>query len=442
MAELPKIAIERLRAQQSGAAAGSHPDANRLSGFVEGGLSEPERAQMLAHLESCAYCREVVSLSLPEEESGAAVVPAIEGVRGWGLGRWRWGAVVAGAVIVAGAVLLLNPKHTSREDTISQVRPSDSIAASSPPPAIADAEKSKSANELARADARSVPSKSTKSSAFTRSPIVSPAAEPSGRRADSDFYSANAATPSVAAESLADESKRDAQSAHVNKNASSKDNTQSANGGVLGSVLESANAHGSGSGVGGGTFKVSPAAPQVARSEQPPTKATEQNARGAPAPVAPPALSDMAKEKDKKAADQTSAANQTVEVRAESTPMELQTARFNAKYISQSALWHLSNGKLLTKAEPGDAWQEASLPGNPVLRALAIQSNEIWAGGEKGVLLHSADGGRTWTLIDGRWSKESAIIALKFQDAQRGELTTSQKERWITSDNGKSWQKR
>jgi hypothetical protein len=438
MAELPKIAIERLRAQQSGAAAGSHPDANSLSGFVEGGLSEPERAQMLAHLGSCAECREVVSLSLPEEESGAAVIPAREGVRSWGAGRWQWGAVATGVVIVASAVLLLNPKHTSRQDTVSQVRPDERIVASAPPPPPVLQDAARARGGVAKPEAPES-KKSPRSLAFTRSPVVPSAAEPSARRTDADYYSANAAPPSAAAKSLADESKREANSAHGNVNASSKDKTQSTNGGVLGSVLESANAHGSESGVGGGTLKVSPSAPQIASSQQPASKATEQNVQAAPAPIAPPAVADSVNEKDKKSTDQ--AVIQSVGVTGAAT-----YATSNSSITvpaGMNRLWRITpQGKLLTSSGRKDGWRQVDLGDDPkIVRLVYAHDPDIWFAGTNGRLYHSSDGGKGWSSVKGAWSTETEIVNMTFRDAQHGELFTLESERWITSDGGKSWQR-
>ncbi|MCU1309403.1 MAG: hypothetical protein JWO20_528, partial [Candidatus Angelobacter sp.] len=108
--KLPKIAQSRLR-HQATSPAGLHPDANVLTAFVEGGLSEADRSTTLAHLAACAECREVVALSLPEQEP--ASLNTNLGAALWDWTRMlQWGAVAASVVVVASAVLLLNPRQT------------------------------------------------------------------------------------------------------------------------------------------------------------------------------------------------------------------------------------------------------------------------------------------------------------------------------------------
>jgi hypothetical protein len=241
------------------------------------------------------------------------------------------------------------------------------------------------------------------------------------------------------AKSLADESKRDAKSMHGNLAASSVGKAQSANGGVLGSVLESSNAHGSGTGVGGGTFKASPAAPQVGRTEQPASKAAEQNAHGAPAPAAPPALADSVNEKDKKSTDQ--AVIQSVGVTGAAT-----YATSNSSITvpaGMNRLWRITpQGKLLTSSGRKDGWRQVDLGDDPkIVRLLYAHDPDIWFAGANGRLYHSGDGGKGWSSVKGAWSTETEIVNMTFRDAQHGELFTLESERWITSDGGKTWQR-
>src|SRR4051812_25019106 len=91
---LPKIAQSRLR-QQAGASADAHPDANVLSAFIEQALGSAERQNVLSHLAVCADCREIVALSLPENELENDSPMLKHSATSWNWGMLRWGAVAA-----------------------------------------------------------------------------------------------------------------------------------------------------------------------------------------------------------------------------------------------------------------------------------------------------------------------------------------------------------
>src|SRR5712671_6805763 len=61
-----------------------HPDADKISVFVEGAATAREQEKMLAHLAECAECRQAVFLMQPHEEpQRVAATPE----RKW---MWRW----------------------------------------------------------------------------------------------------------------------------------------------------------------------------------------------------------------------------------------------------------------------------------------------------------------------------------------------------------------
>jgi hypothetical protein len=63
---------------------GIHPDADKISVFVEGAASAREQEKMLAHLAECAECRKAVFLMQPHEEPQRVTATP---ERGW---TWRW----------------------------------------------------------------------------------------------------------------------------------------------------------------------------------------------------------------------------------------------------------------------------------------------------------------------------------------------------------------
>lgn len=134
MTNLPHSARRRLEAQVSG----DHPDAGLLTAFVEQGLNAAERASVLAHLASCAACREVVALTIPEAAPAEEVNPLAPSWFRWPL--LRWAAVAATAVIVWAAVSVVVPR-TSRRDASVEVSPNakqaEESTAAAPEPQVA-----------------------------------------------------------------------------------------------------------------------------------------------------------------------------------------------------------------------------------------------------------------------------------------------------------------
>jgi len=108
MADLPKIAMQRLHEKSPAAAV--HPDPNLISAFVENALPSDSRAQVVQHLSQCGDCREVVFLATPNQE--AALPTSASAPSHWL--NWpvlRWGAAVAAVVVVAAAVSLHRPSR-------------------------------------------------------------------------------------------------------------------------------------------------------------------------------------------------------------------------------------------------------------------------------------------------------------------------------------------
>ncbi len=141
MPELPKIAVRRLGA---GTGSSSHPDANLLTAFLENSLSARERTAILQHLSACDDCRDIVSLSLPEQS--VTVVTAATPVSSrlaWPV--LRWAALAACVVVVGAAVMLRHQPHSKSQESIA-VQTSNPVSseakvvtappASAPPPSF------------------------------------------------------------------------------------------------------------------------------------------------------------------------------------------------------------------------------------------------------------------------------------------------------------------
>jgi hypothetical protein len=80
MTDIPKIVYDRLRVPpaKDAALAGTHPDMDLLTAFVEQALLPSGRESVLGHLVLCEECREIVALAMPDPEIFDGRLPAQE----------------------------------------------------------------------------------------------------------------------------------------------------------------------------------------------------------------------------------------------------------------------------------------------------------------------------------------------------------------------------
>lgn len=77
-----------------------HPDPDVLTAYSEQLLSAEERREVVLHLAHCSYCREIISLSLPQAVPEQVTLPALRQSHFW-IPAFRWGAAVAMLAIAA-----------------------------------------------------------------------------------------------------------------------------------------------------------------------------------------------------------------------------------------------------------------------------------------------------------------------------------------------------
>jgi Photosynthesis system II assembly factor YCF48/Putative zinc-finger len=107
--------------------------------------------------------------------------------------------------------------------------------------------------------------------------------------------------------------------------------------------------------------------------------------------------------------------------------------------------WSLSwDGILQRSLDSGRTWQTVPVATHLILRALAANGLDIWVGGKAGALFHSSDAGQHWAQVlpiaNGQ-AFVGDIVGVEFSDGLHGKLTSSNREIWITSDAGQTWQK-
>ena len=104
-------------------------------------------------------------------------------------------------------------------------------------------------------------------------------------------------------------------------------------------------------------------------------------------------------------------------------------------------------GHIITSAD-GSAWQQAQTPTRSTLTTVSAQGAHIWAAGHDGVILHSADSGKTWQNQRVQpWSADSqeitngsAILDTLFVDENTGYAIGAYSLLLKTQDGGANWQ--
>jgi len=69
---------------------------------------------------------------------------------------------------------------------------------------------------------------------------------------------------------------------------------------------------------------------------------------------------------------------------------------------------------------------------------VSVVGNNVWAGGNRGALFHSSDGGQNWSKQP-LAGETGTIVSIQFSDAAHGVVTTDGGARWSTADGGASW---
>jgi photosystem II stability/assembly factor-like uncharacterized protein len=109
-------------------------------------------------------------------------------------------------------------------------------------------------------------------------------------------------------------------------------------------------------------------------------------------------------------------------------------------------------GHVLSSGD-GKTWKQQTVPTRSTLTAIATADGQLWATGHDGVIIHSADGGQTWSAqrrdpfqlqpqedpADHDPRQGSPILDILFTDANNGIAVGANSLMLITSDGGVTW---
>ncbi len=97
-------------------------------------------------------------------------------------------------------------------------------------------------------------------------------------------------------------------------------------------------------------------------------------------------------------------------------------------------------GHILYSDDGAKSWTQAQVPTRNTLTTLAHSHGTLFAGGHDGVLLSSADQGQTWQLLRDKPEDEKPVLGIHFLDDKLGFAIGAYGLLLRTEDGGASWQ--
>ena len=121
--------------------------------------------------------------------------------------------------------------------------------------------------------------------------------------------------------------------------------------------------------------------------------------------------------------------------------MLLDAVRTNAGYFAVGERGHV------LVSEDGQSWKQAAIPTRATLTSIATADGMLWAAGHDGVIVHSTDGGQTWTRRRAApWSYDIVdpsegvpVLDLLFTDATHGFAIGAYSLMLVTTYGGVTW---
>ena len=110
---------------------------------------------------------------------------------------------------------------------------------------------------------------------------------------------------------------------------------------------------------------------------------------------------------------------------------------------NQRSTWRISPEGHLEHVVAG-SWTRALPEQSSAFRVVSVIGGAVWAGGNDGMLCHSADNGANWSkvaLATTGGVETAAIVSIRFDDARRGVVVTDTGASYNTTDGGTSWTK-
>jgi hypothetical protein len=112
--------------------------------------------------------------------------------------------------------------------------------------------------------------------------------------------------------------------------------------------------------------------------------------------------------------------------------------------LAHNVTWAITAGVLQRSLDSGQSWQEALRVDHPLL-CYASHDEDVWTGGQAGLLFYSADSGVTWVRVQPSIKAlplTSDITHIDVGGTAEVVISTSNHEIWSSADSGKTWAKK
>jgi hypothetical protein len=105
-------------------------------------------------------------------------------------------------------------------------------------------------------------------------------------------------------------------------------------------------------------------------------------------------------------------------------------------------LWTIASsqqrGIVQRSRDGGATWETVPLNDQISFRAVVSTGSDVWAGGSAGALFHSTDAGIHWERVP--IDATGSILEIRTRNGAEVAVTTDAHERWLSEDNGRTWQ--
>lgn len=386
--------------------AGECPDSEILAAYFERSLNAEETARCELHLSGCTRCRE--ELALVERASRGAAIAGegtqAAGRRAW-VWNWRWLAPVAAALIVVAIWIVQRPSNSNRESQtlVAMSQPSEpptkEAPATSRTPAQGAPPAAASKSEMAQNRALDKPQNalSHEMAPPSTNEKLHPVTPFDARRdADADLQAKSAGARQTDSEERAQ-----------TKTESKK----------MTDALQTAQA--------------SPAA-------APPPAAAANAAGGAMAQAETDAPAQALKSKQQMAAPAKPNLYAKKDERAASVSNRVAAAARVVPTPDPKVLWQIPEQGVLKSEDGGATWRSVDLPvANAHIASIAAPSPQVcWLAGRDSLIVLTTDG-KHWQTVAPPASAD--FVQVVAENASSAAVTTSDGQRFQTSDAGKHW---
>jgi len=365
---------------------GAHPDSDVLTAFAEDSLLARERERVLAHLATCVQCREVLSIaadSAPESANTAQPLPRPihPPISSW----LPWVAAAACLLVVSSAVLIheqKKPEIVARStDSTRTVNRADAevptVSAQPPLPAASATKPGNAPSTLARTE--TVPPRKM------NSPAAASGSSATAPSAPLQEQSARSIPPH-------------AEIANSNNHSAIETNAAS-----------------------------------VESQSEVVSDATKQ---------------DRVSSKQIARAKAAQSATVSVQAGAGALPNAAFVNRASApmvrKAVNADAIrphWRINDLGHLERSFGDGVWQSVATHEASKLHVVSVSGSEVWAGGERLLLEHSADNGNTFESVKlpAKNGYDHVVAHIRFQNPGQVTVIADDGASWETSDSGRTW---